>query len=86
VLCLRGMEIMLSLAIYFYICWGTRSSPNQTPTALLTTALIIWLYYHSIEEIPTLDGLLKVAITPLHVPLTIEYSTRFILRTVQVSY
>ena len=28
VLCLGGMEIMLSLAIYFYICWDTRSSSN----------------------------------------------------------
>jgi len=59
---------MLSLAIYFYICWGARSLPNQTPTALLTTALIIWLYYHSTGEIPTLDGLLKVTVTPLCIP------------------
>jgi len=69
---------MLSLAIYFYICWGTTSSSNQTPTALLTTALIIWLYYHSMGEIPNPDGLLKVTVIPLHVPLTMECSTRFI--------
>ena len=78
-LCFRGMEIMLSLAIYFYVCWGARSSPNQTSTALLTTALIIWLYYHSIGEIPTLDSLLKVTVIPLCIPLIMEHSTRFIL-------
>jgi len=50
------------------------------PTALLTTALIIGLNYHLKERIPTLDGLLKVTITPLHVPLTMERSTRFLLR------
>jgi len=77
---------MLSLAIYFYICWGTRSSPNQTPTVSLTTTLVIWLYYHSMEEISTLDDLLKVTVTPLHVLLTMKCSTRFMLRTVQVSY
>ena len=55
------------------------------PNALLTTALIIELYYHLKERIPTLDGLLEVTVTPLHVLLTMEHSTRFILRTVQVS-
>jgi len=25
----QGMEIMLNLAIYFYVCWGARSSSNQ---------------------------------------------------------
>ena len=52
--------------------------------ALLTTALIIWLDYHSTGEIPTLDGLLEVTVTPLCVLLTMEYSTRFILRKVQI--
>ena len=37
------------------------------------------------DGIPTLDGLLEVTITPLHVPLTMEYSTRFILRIIQVA-
>jgi len=86
VLCLKDTKIMLSLAIYFYICWGARSLPNQTSTALLTTALVIWLYYYFTEEISTLDSLLKVTVTPLYVLLTMEYSTRFILRTVQVFY
>jgi len=36
-------------------------------------------------EIPTLDGLLEVTVTPLYVPLTMEHSTRFILRKVQVA-
>jgi len=76
---------MLILASYNYVCWGARSSPNQIPTALLTTALIIWLDDHSTGEIPTLDSLLKVIVTPLHVPLTMERSTRFILRKVQVA-
>ena len=70
---------------YDYVCWGTRSSPNQTPTALLTTALIIWLDYYPTDGISNLDGPLVVTVTPLHVPLTMERSTRFILRTVQVS-
>ena len=40
-------ELKLSLAIYFYICWGTRSLPSQMPNALLTTALIVlWLLLH----------------------------------------
>jgi len=59
---------MSSLAIYFYVCWGTRSSSSQMPNALLTTALIIWLDYHLTERIPNLDGLLEVTVTPLHVP------------------
>jgi len=50
------------------------------PTALLTTALIIGLDYHLKERIPTLDSLLEVTVTLLHVPLTMEYSTRFLLR------
>ena len=79
------MEIMLDLANYNYVCWGTRSSPSQVLTALLTTALIIGLNYHLKKRIPTLDGLLKVTITPLRVLLTMERSTRFILRIVQVS-
>jgi len=78
----KGTELMMSLTIYFYICWGARSSPSQMPNALLTTALIIWLDYHSTGEIPTLDGLLGVTITPLCVPLTMERSTGFILRKV----
>ena len=53
---------------YCYVCWGTRSLPNQTPTALLTTALILWLDYYSTGEIPNLDGPLVVTITPLHIP------------------
>jgi len=42
--------------------------PNQTSTALLTTALILWLDYHSTGEIPNLDGPLVVTVNPLHVP------------------
>ena len=44
--CLRDMVLYSSmsnkidLTSYYYICWGTRSSSNQTPTAILTTALI----------------------------------------------
>ena len=76
----KGMEVMLILANYNYVCWGTRSLPSQVPTALLTTALIIGLDYHLKERILTLDGLLEVTITPLHVPLTMECSTRFLLR------
>jgi len=80
VLCLcKGTEVVLILANYNYICWGTRSSPSQVPTVLLTTVLIIGLDYHLTERIPTLDGLLEVTITPLHVPLTMEHSTRFLL-------
>ena len=37
----KGTEVMLILAIYNYIYWGTRSSPSQVPIALLTTALIV---------------------------------------------
>ena len=55
-------------------------SAGEVPTALLTTALIIGLDYHLKERILTLDGLLEVTITPLHVPLTMECSTRFLLR------
>ena len=72
---------MLSLAIYFYVCWGIRSSSSQVSNALLTTALIIGLYDYLKERISTLDGFL--GITPLCIPLTIEHSTRFLLRTVQ---
>ena len=80
VLCLcKGMEVMLILANYNYVCWSTRSLPSQVLTALLTTALIIGLNYHLKERIPTLDGLLEVTITPLHIPLTMECSTRFLL-------
>jgi len=81
VLCLcKGTEVMLILANYNYVCWSARSSPSQIPTALLTTALIIGLDYHLKERISTLDGLLEVTVTPLHVLLTMEYSTRFLLR------
>ena len=48
----KGTEWMLSLAIYFYVCWGTRSLPSQMSTALLTTVLIIWLNYHLNREDP----------------------------------
>ena len=66
VLCLcKGTEVMLILANYNYICWGTRSLPSQVPTALLTTVLIIGLNYHLKERIPTLDGFLEVTVTPL---------------------
>ena len=41
----QGMELMLSLAMYCYVCWGARSLSSQIPTALLTTALTIWLNY-----------------------------------------
>ena len=79
-LCLHSsMELMLSLASYNYVYWGTRSSPSQMPTAPLTTALIVWLDYYSMDGISNLDSLLEVTITPLRVPLTIEHSTRFIL-------
>jgi len=63
-------ELMLILASYNYICWDARSSPNQIPTALLTTVLVIWLDDHLMDEIPTLDSLLKVTITPLHRQIT----------------
>jgi len=59
---------MLSLAIYFYVCWGARSLPSQMPNTLLTTALVIWLDYHLMGRIPNLDGLLEVTVTPLCVP------------------
>ena len=87
VLCLcKGIKLMVDLTSYNYICWDVRSLSNQTSTALLTTALVIWLYYYLKERIPTLDGLLEVTITLLYIPLTIEYNTRFLLRTVQVFY
>ena len=76
----KGTEVILILANYNYICWGARSSPSQVPTALLTTALIIGLNYYPKEGIPTLDSLLEVTVTPLHILLTIECSTRFLLR------
>ena len=76
----KGTEVMLILANYNYICWGIRSSPSQVSTALLTTALIIGLNYHLKERIPILDGLLEVTVTSLHVLLTIECSTRFLLK------
>jgi len=76
----KGTEVMLILANYNYVCWSARSSPSQMPTALLTTALIIGFNYHLKKRIPTLDSLLEVTVTPLHVPLTIEHSTRFLLR------
>jgi len=76
----KGMEVMLILANYNYVCWDARSSPSQVPTALLTTALVIGLNYHPKERIPTLDSLLEVTITLLYVPLTMECSTRFLLR------
>ena len=80
VLCLcKGMEVMLILADYNYVCWGTRSSSSQVSTALLTTALIIGLNYHLKKRIPTLDGLLEVTVTPLCIPLLMECSTRFLL-------
>jgi len=80
-LCLyKGTEVMLILANYNYVYWGARSLSSQVPTALLTTALIIGLNYHPKERIPTLDSLLEVTVTPLHVPLTMECSTRFLLR------
>jgi len=74
-----SIELMLSLASYNYVCWGARSSPSQIPTALLTTALIVWLDYHPTDGIFNLDSLLEVTVTPLPVPLTMERSTRFIL-------
>jgi len=74
------MELMIGLASYYYICWGARFSSNQSLTALLTTALIIGLYDYLKEKIPTLDGFLEITITPLHVLLIMECSTRFLLR------
>ena len=76
----KGTEVILILANYNYIYWGARSSSSQVSTALLTTALIIGLDYHLKERIPTLDGLLEVTVTSLHVLLTIECSTRFLLK------
>ena len=81
----QGMDLIVNLTNYNYVCWGTRSLPNQIPTALLITALVLWLDNHPMDEIPTLDSLLEVTITPLHVPLTIECSIRFILRRIQVA-
>ena len=75
----EGTNLMVDLTSYNYVCWGARSSFSQMPTALLTTALIVWLDYHPTDEISNLDGLLKVTVTPLRVPLTMEHSTRFIL-------
>jgi len=43
----QGTDRMLNLTIYCYICWGTRSSSSQMPTAL-----IIWLYYYLNREDP----------------------------------
>jgi len=65
---------MLSLAIYFYVCWCTKSSLSQVPNALLTTALIIGLYNHLKERIPTLDIFLEITITPLYVLLTMYHN------------
>jgi len=76
----KGTEVMLILANNNYVCWGIRSSPSQVPIVLLTTTLIIGLDYYLKERIPTLDGLLEVTVTPLHIPLTMEHSTRFLLR------
>jgi len=76
----KGTEVMLILANYNYVCWGARSLPSQVLTVLLTTALIIGLNYHLKERVSTLDSFLEVTVTPLHVPLTMEYSTRFLLR------
>ena len=76
----KGAEVILILANYNYICWGAKSLSSQVSTALLTTALIIGLDYHLKERIPTLDGLLEVTVTPLHILLTIEHSTRFLPR------
>ena len=75
----NSTKLMLSLASYNYVCWSARSLPSQMPTALLTTALIVWLDYHPTDGISNLDSLLKVTVTPLHIPLTMECSTRFIL-------
>jgi len=79
------MKLMVDFTSYNYVCWSARSSPSQSSTALLTTVLIIELNYYLKKRIPTLDGLLEVTVTPLHVLLTMEHSTRFILRKVQVS-
>jgi len=79
------MDLIVNLTNYNYVCWGTRSLPNQTPTILLTTVLVIWLDDYPMDRISTLDGLLEVTATPLYVLLTMEYSTRFILRRIQVA-
>jgi len=52
----KGTEVMLILANYNYVCWGTRSSSSQMLTTLLTTALIIGLNYYLKKRILTLDG------------------------------
>ena len=76
---LKSIEWVLILTYLHYVCWSTRSSPSQVPTALLTTVLIVWLDYHPMDGISNLDSLLEVTITPLHILLTMECSTRFIL-------
>jgi len=47
---------------------GASCPVTLTPTALLTTALILWLDYHSTGEIPNLDSPLVVTVNPLRVP------------------
>ena len=61
VLCLcKGTEVMLVLASYNYVCWGARSSPSQSPTALLATVLILGLDYHPMDGIPNLNAFLRI--------------------------
>ena len=58
-----GFTDQYSLADYFtdYLCLlGRKSLPSQIPTALLTTALILGLYYHFMEKIPMLIISLRV--------------------------
>ena len=55
----EGTDLIVDLTSYDYVCWGTRSSPSQMPTALLTTALIVWLDYYSTDGISNLDGSLR---------------------------
>ena len=84
-LCLWGYRNNVESCYVNYICWGARFLPSQSPTALLTIALILWLDYYPIDGISNLDSLLEVTITPLCVLLTMERSIRFILEKIQVA-
>ena len=59
VLC-RLTDLFSSASTTDYLCLlGRKSSPSQVPTALLTTALILGLYYHFSGKIPTLIVFLR---------------------------
>ena len=56
----KGTEVVLVLASYNYVCWGARSSPSQSPTALLATVLILGLDYYPTDGIPNLNAFLRM--------------------------